>query len=91
MSLFASTTITDEPACFATIAAGMPVAPAPTITTSASLSQRVGACATAGVATRPPVATAAPANPAFLIRSRRVTLLFFILLSRKLVMLCSRS
>src|SRR5688572_16529416 len=80
MSLLASTTITVEPALFATIAAGIPVAPAPMITTSASRSQRwgaCGACAAAGIgAISPPVATAAPATPAFLIRSRRVILFF---------------
>src|SRR5579864_3820739 len=42
ISASASTRITEQPASRATIAAGMPVAPAPTTTTSASRSHRVG-------------------------------------------------
>ena len=76
----ASTTITDEPASRATIAAGMPVAPEPMTTTSASRCQlrgRCGAWASAGAGEgRWPVATAAPVTAAVLSRSRREILLF---------------
>src|SRR6266446_6963567 len=86
MSASASITITEEPDSRATMAAGIPAAPAPITTTSASRSQRVGgvaACADAAVgAMRPPTAAAAPARPAFLIRSRRVRLDLAIVVSR---------
>src|SRR3982074_2840114 len=80
MSGSASMMIAEEPASRGAMAAGIPVAPEPITTTSASRSQRVGrpcACAEAifGDA-RLPAAAAAPATAPVLIRSRREILSF---------------